>query len=680
MADAVISVAALLATLTSSALIALRLSSGSVGTLVLGTYVTWVGQIVVLSIALSPIHALGRPGYLVGTGLVCAAAVVLQVARPAPTPGIATTIRDLVCELRRDRLLALLSVIVAVELVYATAIALLTVPADDDSLEYHLARPALWLQQGSLGTFGQVVDFRLNAFPPNAELVYAYLLSIWDGERIVAVVNLLAAVALTTAVGVGARRLGLGRHESLFGALLAASLPVVALQAPSTLTDLQVAALVSCGAALLLHRTVGDLVLGSTSAAIVLGAKVTGIFAIPVLGAIALLTWRPAWWRALVAVGLAVLVGGYWYGWNALRQGSLLGETSPDQRASTDPLVAVAQMLRMGLNAFDLPGAVGHDIFVYPLAALALAVAAAPAGLASRRNPRGPARDLLLAAALVALIPLLAPAGELGQRVYRKIWISADRLDLSNLDGDRVETFASSMQSGAGPVGLLLVVIGTALVVREIRRGRLRRAALGFALAPVLWIMMIGAAVAYFRWSARFTLPGFALAAMTWGLALRTRWLAIGLAATATVTLLLAFTHFFEKPAGIRLLEPRTERSAFTATRSEAMAWDPRVVPLLRYLEHDLPSDAAVAAFPVFYPRRPGMPPDTAPELLAYTVFGRSLDRTVFISFDPAEALRTPADWYLIPSDRIGACVAGWRRVAERSSWTILRRASGRAC
>ena len=675
-----IAVVALALTLASSALIALRLSAGSAGSLIVGTYVIWVGQIVVLSLALSPLDALGRNGYLIGASLVFAGAGGIQLLRPAPGIALGRAARTVAAELRRDPLLALMGLVVTVELAYATAIALLTPPADDDSLQYHLGRPALWLQQGSVGTFGDVYDFRLNAFPPNAELVYGFLLSVWGGDRIVAVVNLLAAVALTAAVGLGARRLGLALREALFGALLAASLPVVALQAPSTLTDLQVAALVTCAAALLLRRATGDLALGSLSTALALGAKVTGGFALPVLAVIACLTWRPRWRRALLVFGAVTVLGAYWYGWNALREGSPLGETSPDQRASADPLVALAQMLRMGLNAFDLPGAVGHDIFVYPVAAAGLVVAAALATLAARRRPHGRAHDLLLAAAVVAAVPLLAPIGELGQRAYRKLWSTAGRPDLVALDADRVETFASSMQSGAGPVGLALVVVGCVLVARAIRRGELRRSALLFALAPVLWIVMIGATVAYFRWNARFTLPGFALAAMTWGIALRTRWLAIALTTTAAVTLVLAFVHFFEKPAGIRLLEPRTERSAFTTPRPETMAWDPRVVALLRYLEDDLPARTTVASFPVFYPRRPDLQPESAPELLTYMLFGRSLGREVHIAIDPEAALRTPAEWYLIPSARIGDCVSGWRRVAERSSWTILRRAPERAC
>ena len=145
---------------------------------------------------------------------------------------------------------------------------------------------------------------------------------------------------------------------------------------------------------------------------------------------------------------------------------------------------------------------------------------------------------------------------------------------------------------------------------------------------------------------------------MTWGLVLRTRWLATD-SRHATVTLLLSFTHFFENSAGIRLLEPRTERSAFTATRPEAMAWDPRVVALLRYLEQSAPGrrDRVV---PVFYPRRPAMPPrpSGAPGVPGLRPVARP---HVSIAIHPAEALRTRADWLLGPTDRLCRRLAAGR-------------------
>ncbi|MFN8224476.1 MAG: hypothetical protein U0R50_14650 [Gaiellales bacterium] len=679
MTDAVTAVAAVMLSLGGSSLIALRLASGSTGTLVLGTYVIWIGQITSLSLALSSIDALGQTGYLIGAALVCSVLVACQLRWPAAPVLLTQTVARWLREVRSSRLLTALGLLVAAELVYSTAIVILTAPADDDSLQYHLGRQAYWLQHESIALVPQVFDFRWNAFPPNADFVYAFLLSVADGERLVESVNLVAAVVLVLAVAVGASRLGLPRREAIFGALLAGSLPIVALQAPSTLTDLQVASLVCCGAALLLRRRPGDLGLGSFALAVVIGAKVTGIFAIPVLGGIAWMTWRPRWRPAMLAIGAAVLVGGYWYLGNALRVGDLAGETPAHERGSHDPIVLAAQTMRLGLDVLDLPGTVGRDILVYPIVGVVILVTGI-AGMTWRRRRREWSVDILVAGLFVASIPTLALVGELGQRFYRKLWWQAGRPSLVTLDLDRVETVASSMQSGAGPIGVLLVVIGSFVTFREFRRGRICGAALGFALAPLLWLAMVGVAVAYFRWSLRYALPGFALAAMTWGIVLRIRSLAAGLVGATAVTLLLSYTHFYEKPAGIRLLEPRDQRSAFTTPRPETMAWSPEVVALLRYLEYDLPQDATVAVFPLFFPRRAGMPPLTAPELLEYPVFGPSLDRTVHFALDPATATRTGADWYLAPSYRVRGCVAGWRGVAERSKWTVFRRAPERAC
>lgn len=668
---------ALALTLTSSVLVAMRLASGSVGTLLVGTYVVWVGQIVGLSLVLSTIDRLGRPGYLVAAALVTGGATALQVARPASMPDVRETTRRFGVALRGDPIIAFLGVVVAVELVYATLLAVLTPPVDDDSLQYHLGRPALWLQQGSLGTFPDIHDFRLNAFPVNAELVYGFFLATGNGDRFVAVSNVLAALALTVGVTVGARRLGCGQREALFGALLAASLPVVALQAPSTLTDLGVAALVTSATVLFLRRCTTDLMLGAVATGLLVGAKVTGIFALPMVAVVAAGTWWSSKWRALGAFAAAVALGGYWYWWNLIREGTPLGETAADQRGGTDPLAMLARMLRIGVNAFDLPGAVGADKLLYPLAALAVVVIVALVAVHDRR--RVP-RDLALTALLVAAIPLILPLGRLVERAYQKLFITAGHLDLASLDTDRVETVASSMQSGAGPVGLILLVVASAAIVGAVRRHDLDRRVIAFALAPIAWVVVIGAGVAYFRWNARFTLPGFALAAMTWGVVLRTRWLALAITTVAAVTVTLSFVHFFEKPSGIRLFAPQPERSAFRTPRPELMAWDPRVVPLLRYLAYELPQTASVASFPVFYPRRRDLQPDEAPELLTYMLFGRHLDRHVDIELGPAAAAKTAAEYYLAPTATLPTCVAGWREVAERSHWTILRRAPDRMC
>lgn len=664
---------ALTLTLASSALLAARFSRGCRGTFLVGSYVVWVTQIVVLSLTLSMIHRLGTTGYVVGSALVLGLAVALHARKPGAVPALGSLPRELLIALRGDRLVAVLASVVAVELAYVLVVALFTPPVDDDSLQYHLGRSALWLQHGGVTTFDPLYDFRLNAFPINGELVYAFFLDLGGGDRFVALTNVLAGVATTGAVVVGAGRLGLTLREALFGGLIAASYPIVALQAPSTLTDLQVAALVTSAVALTLRPARGDLALGALSLALAAGTKVTGLFAIPVVWAVTLATWKRHRVRASFAIVAGACAGGYWYLANAARVGSLLGETTADTRGSNNPLDVAARILRVVVDSLDLPGGVGRDRLLYPIAGVLLLTVAWSGGLRGRRL-----RDAALAATLVAVVPLILPFGALAQRSYEKLFIEAGRLDLASLDSDRVETVASSMQSGAGPVGVLLFVAATVFVAAAASRREVRRVSLLLAVSPLVWMIMVGAAAAYFRWNGRFTLPGFTLAAMCWGIVLRRRWLAQATVGAAAVTLVLAFVHFEEKPSGLRFLEPRSERSAFRTPLAEATAWDPRIVPLLRYLENDLPADARVASYPAFFPRRREI--ETVPELLTFTVFGRTLGRRVEFAIDSATASATGSDWYLSPTDRLERCVAGWRIVAERSGWSILRRAPSRTC
>ena len=57
-------------------------------------------------------------------------------------------------------------------------------------------------------------------------------------------------------------------------------------------------------------------------------------------------------------------------------------------------------------------------------------------------------------------------------------------------------------------------------------------------------------ALVYDPWRGRFLLYGLALAASTWGLVLRHRWLAWGMTSIATVTIVLAFVHSTREAGG----------------------------------------------------------------------------------------------------------------------------------
>ena len=75
-------------------------------------------------------------------------------------------------------------------------------------------------------------------------------------DRYVALVQASAFVALAVGVIGVARGLGLSRREALLGALLVATLPVIALQASTAQNDLVVASFLVAAVALLLDATV----------------------------------------------------------------------------------------------------------------------------------------------------------------------------------------------------------------------------------------------------------------------------------------------------------------------------------------------------------------------------------------------------------------------------------------
>jgi hypothetical protein len=656
--------------LTTSTIWSARLAAGSVATFLLGLYVLTIAQIVVVSLALSPLDALGRGGYLVALGLLCGGSLASLLVRPLSLPPVRAAAGHAARGLA-DPVVAALAVFVVVELVYAAVLGTLTPSTDDDALLYHLQRAALWLQDGRVSHLDRGEDVRLSAFPPNAELVSAFLMSGWGGDRPVAWANLAAPLALATAVGTIARRIGLGVREALFGALVVASFPVIALQASSTLTDLQVAALVTAAAALLLRRRVPELGLAATAAGLALGTKVTGIVGLVPLAVLALWAWWPRWRPPVVAGVAASALGAYWFGVNAVTTGDPLGDYPESERGGADPVVTLARVTRQAVNLLDVPGAVGADRLVFVVVALVLGGALLAFGTrlgASRR-------DAVVAGVLVAATPLVLELGDLALRAHQKTWFTLGRPELGVVDQDRDDALASAMQAGAGVAGLALALAAVVVVTRSVRRGALPRIALGLALAPFAWFLLISIAVTYFRWNGRFLLPGFAIAAGTWGVLLARRWLAWAVVGVVLASLPLLWTHSLEKPLGLELLEPNPTSSVLTRPRCEAMALREGMAPVVCAIARAVPPDARIATFPYFFPEE-ARDPSPAQELMLFSLFGSELRREVRYARTPAEAAASGAGWFVAPTDELPAgCVDGWS-VAFRSAepgWTLLR-------
>jgi hypothetical protein len=664
----VLALGAVLALVTAAALVSLARPREIVAA-VLAVVVTGVALLIVLALALSVFSAFSR-WWLLGALAVLAAGTALATrgrgSLPRPPTG---WLRDPA----GDPALVALGVVVALELAYVLALALFTPQNDGDAIHYHLTRAALWRQDGGIGIVDGTADVRMNAFPPNAEILTSTTMVLAATARYVGLVQLSAALATAFAVAGIARRIGLGTRAAAFGALLFLALPIVALQASTALNDIVVAALVAAAVFFLLGATWGDAVFAAVAVALLVGTKVTGLIALPGLLLVALVAQQgAARRRALAGVGLGVLAGGYWYVVNLWRTGDLFGGFPDDQRGGHDPIVWLGRFDRLLLDALELPGAVGRDRLFFPIAAVVVLAV----GLAVARTRRG--RRTAVLAAVLTLVPLLVlPARDVLLHAHQKAWYELGHADLGDLDPGRNGTKAGTLFTWYGPVGALLVLGIGALVIVRVRRRSLPPVAVVLAAAPVLWVAGIAVAVTYFEWNGRFAMGGFALAAATWGLVLDLRPAAWAAVAVSAVTVGLTLVHYDEKPSGLTLLEHTGARSVWTSPRWEVQGIVPALGTLIRRTDEKIPAGSTIAVWPSPFPEAG----QRGIQLLPFPLLGTGLERKLVYARDATAAERAGAGWLILPDDALTHCSDGWRKafVAE-PRWIVFERSPGARC
>ena len=244
-----------------------------------------------VSHALSRFDAYERDSFVAAVAaLAVAAGAAVAVARPHVPDIAGVELRALA----RDRVIAVLAVVCLLEVGFILALALFTPPTERDALGYHLQRGLLWMQESEVeDNVNDVTDARLNEAPWNAELLQAATMLVSGSVRWVGLVQVAALLfAVARAIyGIGVR-VGLERRQATFGALLFATLPVVALQAPAALNDLVVASLVAVAAFFALGRTRAEIGLGCVAIALLVGTKGTAFIALPVLLAVVVLAQR----------------------------------------------------------------------------------------------------------------------------------------------------------------------------------------------------------------------------------------------------------------------------------------------------------------------------------------------------------------------------------------------------
>lgn len=641
-----------------------RFAEQSVSQWLTGAYVLGFTEIVLVSLLLSPFSALRR-WPLFGVLAAIFVVVLLLPGRP-PLPPYRSAARTLGRTLREPSVGGV-AVVVAGAVGYSLALGLFRPANDQDALAYHLARAAFWAQQHAVGFVPGAQDIRLDSFAPNGEIAMAFTMVTSGSGRYATLVQLVAALAASIAICGVARRLGFGVRESVLSGLLFLTLPVVALQMSTGLTDIVVASLVVATAFFLLRGTTANVVFGGISTALLVGTKLTGLLALPGLGLVGLVARRQRPLVLLVAGAVAVVVGAYWYVYAHFAPGGAPGSLSETER-QPGVLGAVGRAVRLLLATVELPGAVGLDRLLYVVAA-AVVVAVA--------LMRTSTANAAVAGALTLLPLALVPLADGTLRVSRKVFFELGRSDVGNLDSDRSATKASPIFSWYGPLGVILTLIALYLAIREVRRHALPAVVIVVAAAPVLWIVLLAIAVPYWEWNGRYVMGGFALGTAAWPLALRYRPVVWASAAIAAATVGLAFVHQHDRPSGLRLLEPTHERSVWTQPGWSVQATDHgELRAVLRFVDERVPRHARLGVQPSVYPVR-GV---VRGEMLAYAFFGTGLQHHVDLTSSARRAETVGDRWAILRAADARDCPAAWRIAFRYENWVVLRRTSSPRC
>ncbi|TML71493.1 MAG: DUF2029 domain-containing protein [Actinobacteria bacterium] len=531
------------------------MSRGSATGLLIAAYVIGWTELVCVTLGLSAVHAVTRGALLATLG--CAAGVALFARRRSlSADAVSSSSQTQLAALRRalgDRILLSLATAVAAGVAYAVALTVVTPQNDDDVIFDHLLRAALWRQSHAVGHPFCACAPYIQTYPPHGEIGSLFAMVLGPGDRFVGLVQTVAYLVTTVGVVGLARRIGLSPREAVFGGLVFATLPIVVLQASTAQNDLLVASFLVAAVFFLLDASPKAPWLAGAATALAVGTKVTAPLALPLLSAIAIMIAATHRMQRLLALVGGTALGAYWYVSNALHYGAW--NFGFPEGAAGGPADVAARWLRLGIEFIDLAGARGRDIWLYPLAAVLIAVILVASSAAGRT--RRPSVALSAALLLVGSSPLLLrPLARASVHAYASLWLRLDRPDLANLDTGRDITYAASNFSWYGPLGLLLLLALPFLAVGVVRRRRIGTTAALMAIAPLYWLIAVSLTVKYQEWDGRFFMFPMALAASTLGLLWRFRTLTLALTGIAVTALALVLVNDGKRPAGLPLLEP----------------------------------------------------------------------------------------------------------------------------
>ncbi|MDO9409881.1 hypothetical protein [Patulibacter sp.] len=203
----------------------------------LGVQVSGLATLLPLGVGPGPVGA--------GAALALTVLVLRFVPRGTPTAAPDPATRTLLA-------------VVGVGVVALCAVSLSAPVIGFDGLLYHLAVPAAWIGDGHLASLPGVVEgLPVEAYPVGTELTIGWLMTVVGSTAVALLVTPTALGVVALAVWTSVRRLG-GTAAAGWGAVAstALALPFLA-QASQVSTDLAGAAIMACGATIVLHAAAG---------------------------------------------------------------------------------------------------------------------------------------------------------------------------------------------------------------------------------------------------------------------------------------------------------------------------------------------------------------------------------------------------------------------------------------
>lgn len=229
----------------------------------------------------------------------------------------------------------ILAVLIGLIVAATGVLALRAAPNNADSMTYHLARVAHWIQNRDVAFYPTAFHPQLHN-PPCAEYALLHFMLLGRNDRLVNLVQWFSMAGSVLGVSLIARQLGAGRTGQIAAALFCVTLPMGILQATSTQNDYVTAFWLVCLTHFILRvrsgPTVGNVLATGTCLGLALLTKGTAfVFAGPLLLGLLPIFNRRAFRLAALRIVSVLLIAGALNASHFLRNYQMYGKVAVDR-------------------------------------------------------------------------------------------------------------------------------------------------------------------------------------------------------------------------------------------------------------------------------------------------------------------------------------------------------------